>query len=347
MGYKGRYAGCHMTTYGVQTPLAGMAARLASRTGNLTAKAREKLKVYDWYIAHGKNVSLTSRHFGYSRLSIRRWIGKVKMLGPVGLNEKSKRPNRVRRPTTNSDTIEQICYLRKKYPAWSKYKIGTLVRKVGFLVSNSTVGRVIKRKGFINPKVSRKRQKAALSPRRRFPKGLKIQEAGQLIQIDVKHIMLPGGRRHYQFTAIDVLSKERVLDTYSSESSRNASLFLEICLKEFSSPIKAIQTDNGAPFQKEFEMACRKHGIDHFFIEPRQPKQNSYVEISHEADDREFYNLGNVYIDFETQRAKLKEWQKIWNEVRPHQALGYLTPMEYLSYLKSENSKISPIILQT
>lgn len=336
-----------MTTYGVQTPLAGMAARLASRTGNLTAKAREKLKVYDWHTKHGKNVSLTSRHFGFSRLSVRTWVRKIKQSGPIGLNEMSKRPHRLRTPTTRFEIVDGVVSLRKKYPVWSKYKIGTLIRKKGINISDSTVGRIFKRKHLINPKVSRKKRKAALSPRRRFPKGLKIQEAGQLVQIDVKHIMLPGGRRHYQFTAIDVLSKERVLETYPSESSRNAALFLEVCLKEFSNPIKAIQTDNGAPFQKEFEMTCKKHRIDHFFIEPRQPKQNSYVEISHEADDREFYNLGNVYINFETQRAKLKEWQKTWNEVRPHQALGQLTPREYLSYLKSENSKISPIILQT
>jgi len=336
-----------MTTYGVQTPLAGLAARLAARTGGLTAKAREKLKVYDWYMKHGRNVSLTSRHFGFSRLSIRDWVRKVKQFGPVGLNEMSRRPHNVRRPTTEANVIDQTVALRRKYPAWSKYKIGTLLRKQGTEVSDSTVGRIFKRKHLINPKVSKKKRGAALSPRRRFPKGLKIQAAGQLVQIDVKHIMLPGGKRHYQFTAVDVLSKERVLEVYPSESSRNAALFLEICLKEFSFSIGAIQTDNGAPFQKEFEIACKKHHLDHFFIEPRQPKQNSYVEITHEADDREFYNLGNVYIDFKIQRAKLKEWQKIWNEVRPHQALGQLTPREYLAYLDGENSKISPIILQT
>lgn len=336
-----------MTTYGVQTPLAGMASRLAARTGGLTAKARDRLKVYDWYVKHGKNVSLTSRHFGFSRLSVRAWVKKVKQRGPVGLNEMSTRPHNMRTPTTRFEIVDKAVALRQKYPAWSKYKIGTLLRKRNINISDSTVGRIFKRKHMINPKVSKKKRQAALSPRRRFPRGLKIQEAGQLVQIDVKHIMLPGGRRHYQFTAIDVLSKERVLETYSSESSRNAALFLEACLKEFSNPIKAIQSDNGVPFQKEFEIACKKHGINHFFIEPRQPKQNSYVEISHEADDREFYNLGNVYIDFETQRKKLKEWQQIWNEVRPHQALGQLTPREYLSYLGDKNSKISPIILQT
>jgi len=40
--------------------------------------------------------------------------------------------------------------------------------------------------------------------------------------MDVKHIMLPGGKRHYQFTAIDVLGKRRCLRAYSSESSRKS-----------------------------------------------------------------------------------------------------------------------------
>jgi transposase InsO family protein len=205
----------------------------------------------------------------------------------------------------------------------------------------------LKRKGFIDQKVSRKRHNAAITPRRRFPKGLKISAPGDLVQMDVKHVMLPGGKRHYQFTAIDVLSKERVLARYSSESSRNAAGFLTVCRKEFSFRLHTVQTDNGAPFQKEFEAACQKLGIDHYYIEPRQPKQNSYVEISHEADEREFYSQGNAWVDPEVMTTKLKNWQRIWNEIRPHQALGYLTPRAYLAKFYQTNGAVKPIVLQT
>ena len=147
--------------------------------------------------------------------------------------------------------------------------------------------------------------------------------------MDTKHIMLPGGKRHYQFTAIDILTKQRVLEVYRSESSLNGAAFLKICQAEFQFSIQAVQTDNGAPFLKEFEKSCQQQQLPHYYIYPRTPKQNTYVEISHGADKREFYLQGNVWQGRETMRQKLKDWQRIWNQVRPHEALNYLTPQAY------------------
>ena len=153
--------------------------------------------------------------------------------------------------------------------------------------------------------------------------------------MDIKHIMLAGGHRFYQFTAIDVLTKYRVLRVYPSESSRNGADFLRECLREFPFPVKAIQTDNGSTFLKEFERSIKELEIPHYFIYPRMPKQNTYVEISHGADKREFYQQGNVCSFLETMRERIKERQLIWNTVRPHQALNYLTPAEYLARLQT------------
>ncbi|HQO27635.1 MAG TPA: DDE-type integrase/transposase/recombinase, partial [Candidatus Pacearchaeota archaeon] len=86
-------------------------------------------------------------------------------------------------------------------------------------------------------------------PRLAFP----INAEGQLIQMDVKHIMLVEVRRFYQFTAIDVLSKRRVLRVYPSESFRNGAQFLQECLEVYPCPIQAIHTDNGSTFLKEFD----------------------------------------------------------------------------------------------
>ncbi|MCH8748754.1 hypothetical protein IH781_03305 [Patescibacteria group bacterium] len=56
--------------------------------------------------------------------------------------------------------------LRQQY-GWSKHKLTPLLKQAGYEVSVSTVGRVIKRRGLINPKASRKRQRAATHPKRR------------------------------------------------------------------------------------------------------------------------------------------------------------------------------------
>jgi len=345
---KGKYNGCRMTIYGTILPGAATIVRSAALVNSLTERAKRKIKILDWHRAHGNNNSLTARHFGIGRMTLYRWISKFKRYGVVGLNEESRKPKQLRQPTTSWNTVIRIVQLRKQYPVWSKYKLRALLAREGILVSVSTVGRVLKRRGLINLKISKKRRKAALRPKARFPRGLRISQPGDMIQMDTKHIMLPGGKRFYQFTAIDVLGKRKVMRVYPSESSRNGAQFLEECLIGFPFPIKAVQTDNGSTFLKEFDKLCKEKGIPHYFIYPRTPKQNTYVEISQGADKREFYQQGNVCSLLPVMQRKIKEWEDIWNNVRPHEALGQLTPSEYL--FKVQNSRIPTkdvIVLQT
>lgn len=335
-----------MTIYGHILPGALRLARLAESTGHLTERAKYKLKILDWHRAHSESVSLTSRHFGMTRKTLRSWLKRLKDFGPAGLNEKSRRPKCIRSPITPSEIIWQTTNIRNKYPAWSKYKIRKILeRDYGLKTSASTVGRILKRRGLIDKKKSAKRRKAALRPRLRFPRGLRITGAGEMIQMDTKYIILTGGKKLFQFTAIDVLSKRRVLEVYPSLSSRNGRLFLESCLKKFPFEIKAVQTDNGSEFQKEFAKRCRELKLPHYYIYPRTPKQNTYVERSHGSDEDEFYQQGNVYQDRAVMNRKIQEWQNIWNEKRPHQALDYKTPNEYLEYLKTTNLPTKNVII--
>ena len=344
---KGRYSGCRMTIYGAVLPRATEVARSAFATGGLSAKAKGRLKVLDWCRKHNNNLSLTARHFGVNRRLLRNWRDRLAKEGPRGLEDRPRRPHHLRKPAVSRDVVSEVARLRKDYPAWSKYKIASLL-PAHLMVSASTVGRILKRRSLIDPRVSRKRSRAAKRPRTRFPRGMKISSPGDMVQVDVKHVMLPGGRKHYQFTAIDVLTKQRVLELYPSESSRNGKRFLAECIREFPFPICNIQSDNGAPFEGEFDSFCKKLSLPHYFSYPRSPKQQSYVEISHGADTREFYGQGNVMIDFGVMWKKLKEWQRVWNEVRPHQALNYLTPKQY--YEKWQTGRLptkDTITLQT
>lgn len=345
---KGRYSGCHMTIYGTVIPGAIKIAHWANKVDGLTLEAKKRLKIVDWHRSHGNNVSLTARRFGLTRLTIRSWVERFNQGGALRLNNQSKRPKHLRQPVTPWETVKAIIDLRKQYPAWSKYKLAIMLKKQGLTVSPSTIGRILKRKGMINQRISRKRQRSALYPKARFPKGLRISEPGDMIQLDTKHICLVGGKKFYQFTAIDVLTKNRVLDVYPSESSRNGADFLKRCQNQFPFKFKAIQTDNGAPFLKEFQRLCLKKKLPHYYIYPRTPKQNTYVEISHGADKREFYQQGNVRQQFKLMRQLIKAWEKTWNEVRPHQALDYLTPREYLEKWQSSRLPTRDVItLQT
>ncbi|MFA6992734.1 MAG: DDE-type integrase/transposase/recombinase [Candidatus Gracilibacteria bacterium] len=344
---KGRYGGRYMTTYGYVLPGAASLADWAAKT-NITEKAKQRLRVIDWLGSHKDNISLTARHFGLNRETVREWRNKFNHIGMLGLNDKSHKPKNVRKPITNWKTVDEIVKTRKQYPAWSKYKIQSMLERENIIVSASTVGRVLKRKGLIDKKVSKKKSKAAKHPRKRFPKGFRISAAGDMIQMDTKHVNLIGGKRIYQFTAIDVLTKKRVLRYYSSLASKNGADFLEYCLKKFPFRIKAVQTDNGPEFLKHFDILCQKMSIPHYFIYPRQPKQNTYVENSHLADEREFYSQGNVGYDIKSMQKRLEHWEYVWNSIRPHEALGYLTPDEYLNKLQNVTlATKNIIILQT
>jgi transposase InsO family protein len=345
---KGRYAGCPMTIYGSILPGAAAIAQSALRTEGITERAKQRLKIMDWHQKHGANLSLTARRFGIQRLTLRRWIKRAQQSGPVGLNDRSHRPHRLRQPATPWETVMAAVTLRQKYPAWSKYKLQIMLARQGVKVSTSTVGRILKRRGLIDKRISQKRRRSALSPKARFPRGLRISEPGDMVQMDIKHIMLPGGRRHYQFTAIDVLTKQRVLDVYPSECSKNGRKFLQTCQRDFPFTIQAVQTDNGATFQKYFAEFCHQTKLTHYYIYPRTPKQNTYVEISHGADKREFYLQGNAWQNRTIMRQKLKDWQRVWNEVRPHQALNYLTPQAYFQKWQTSRLPTKDIItLQT
>lgn len=345
---KGRYNGCHMTIYGTRLPGAASIARRAFLTDSLTEKAKQRIKVFDWYQSHDHNVSLSSRHFGICRVTLHRWLKRYKENGMLGFNECSRKPKNTRKPSVSWDVVAKTVRLRKEYPGWGKCKLKVLLEREGLQVSVSTVGRILKRKGLINAKISRKKRKSALRPKARFPKGMKISHEGDMVQIDVKHIMIVGGRKHYQFTAIDVLGKTRVLRAYASESSRNGALFLKECMSSFQFGINCIQTDNGSTFLKDFDMACKNFGIPHYFTYPRTPKQNAYVEISHQADEREFYSQGNACSSLKEMQARLLQREYVWNNIRPHQALGQLTPAEYSLKLKTQLLPTKDfIVLQT
>lgn len=337
-----------MTIYGTTLPGARTIAWSSALTDKLTEQAKQRIKVLDWHKSHGGNCSLAARHFGIGRATLHRWIKRFKKLGVIGLNEQSRKPINVRRPASPWPVVARIVELRKQYPAWSKHKLAAILKREGLTASASTVGRILKRKGLIDKKISKKRRRSALHPKARFPKGLRINCEGQMIQMDTKYIMLPGGRKFYQFTAIDVLGKRRVLRVYPSQSSRNGALFLKECIASFPFLIQAVQTDNGAPWLKEFEKLCKQLNMPHYFTYPRSPKQNTYVEISHEADEREFYQQGHVCSILAEMQNDAKEWERTWNTFRPHEALGQLTPEEYSQRLKISGLPTkNVIVLQT
>ena len=82
----------------------------------------------------------------------------------------------------------------------------------------------------------------------------------------------------------------------------------------------------------EFEAACQARGLPLFVLPPRSPKRNGHVERANRTHRAEFWELYDGDLELGPLRAALRDWEAEDNRVRPHQALGYLTPAAFLTY---------------
>lgn len=298
----------------------------------LSKEAKRRLAWIDFYRTHGNNGALTCRHFAIARSTFYRWLARFDPHDLSSLQDKSSASLRRRKSVIPTSTVDAILRLRDQRPAWSKYKLSVvLARDVGIEVSASTIGRVLKKHGRIDKKASLKRIRAAKGrhKRRRRPKDLIPSTPGQLIQIDTKHLNLPWSEKRYHFEAIDLATRMKVSGVAKTASSRSASAFLLCALSAFPFQGSAIQTDNGSEFAHLFERACEEAGIPHYLSYPRCPKQNAWVERVIRTTQDEYYLYHEIPVEIEEHVALLAWLDQDYNEVRPHQSLGYLTPLEY------------------
>jgi transposase InsO family protein len=323
-----------MSTYGPVIPYGMTLLRLTGP--ELSRDARRRLQWMDFYERHGRNGRLTCRHFGLSPDTFYRWRRRYdpRRLESLEDDPRTRRPHRVRHPATPAAVVERIRALRAEYPRWGKAKLAVLLGREGIRISPSTIGRLLQRlkaRGLLREPKSRRRR-AAWRPRphaQRIPKGYTVRVPGDLVQVDTLDVEILPGLRRKQFTARDMVSRFDVLEAYSRATAQTATAFLTLLLRRMPFPIRALQIDGGSEFHGAFEAACAARGLPLFVIPPRSPKLQSYVERAQRTHREEFYQVCEVDPDLETHRAQLQAWAHIYNTVRPHKHLGYLTPLEY------------------
>jgi transposase len=111
----------------------------------LSRTAQRRLKVVAWHEAHGRNVSLSARHFSHSRTTMQSWLKRYKAGALTAFEDKTRRPHNVRQPTWSAELEERVLELREHYPRWDKDKLVVLLRREGRLASTSMVGRILTR----------------------------------------------------------------------------------------------------------------------------------------------------------------------------------------------------------
>jgi hypothetical protein len=99
----------------------------------------------------------------------------------------------------------------------------------------------------------------------------------------------------------------------------------------------------GGEFAAEFEQACQARGLPLFVLPPRSPKLNGHVERAHRTHNEEFYEVTPQRWNLLEVNRQLLAWERTSNTIRPHQALGYATPLES-PQIQFQNRKVSLIM---
>jgi len=105
-------------------------------------------------------------------------------------------------------------------------------------------------------------------------------------------------------------------------------------------PIRAVQVDGVSEFEDAFEKECHRKGIKLFVLPPRSPKLNGHVERAQRTYTEGFYEVPDVGLEISELNKALLEWEKVYNTIRPHQALEYLTPQQFLEQYQQKRREV-------
>lgn len=313
------------------------ALRLAFRGRELSTEARRRLKWMEYYESHSHNARLTCRHFDVSPQTFYRWRRRYDPHNPHTLEDRSRRPRRLRQPSWSPELAQAVLRLREVYPRWGKDKLVVLLRREGWSVSTSMTGRILRRLREQGVLVDPPRQPVSARKRPWFrpyavrkPKDYSVSSPGDLVQVDTLDLRPLPGIVLKQFTARDVVSRWDVLMVASRATAPAASRFLDAIGERTPFPVRAIQVDGGSEFQATFEEACQQRGIRLFVLPPRSPKLNGHVERANRTHAEEFYEVADLPWTVAELNQHALAWERVYNTIRPHQALGYKTPKQFL-----------------
>ena len=234
---------------------------------------------------------------------------------------------------------------------WGKAKLAVTLRRQGYTVSESTVGRILKMlvvRGQVLPVPILRRRAPGAARRnrphaRRLPKGRRPTRPGEIVQVDTLTLTPRAGRPAVkQFTACDPVAKWTCARASRRATAHNAKRFLDKLQADRPFPITAIQVDGGAEFKAAFESECQRRDIELFELPPRSPELNGHVERNNGAWRYEFYACWQLDTDnLEDTNRWLDAFANEFNTFRPHQALGGQTPAEYLAQRAADDAKPS------
>lgn len=267
------------------------------------------------------------RQFGISRPTGYKWIERYEEEGFSGLKERSRAPLH-QSCSTDPLLIKEILNIKFQNLDWGPKKIrGHLVVHQPAILwpSTTAIGNILDRHGLVLPRKYRKRFPTKTDPLSH------ANTSNDVWSVDFKGWWFTkDGHKCEPFTLTDNFSRFllRCLKLKVNDGDHAWAVF-ERAFREYGLP-NFMRSDNGPPFAtsavgrlSSLSIKLIKAGVMPEWIEPGNPQQNGRHERMHGTLKKE-----GVFPDLnlEDQLKKLDDFQDYYNFVRPHEALGQVTP---------------------
>jgi transposase InsO family protein len=302
------------------------------KNARLTPLGRERIVRR---VESGQTLEAVSEAAGVCPRTVRKWVERYRREGLAGLQDRSSRPHRLRRPTPQP-VIEEIERLRRQ--RWTGKQIAAQVD-----VSPATVSRVLRRLG-----LNKLSALEPTEPARRYER----EDPGELIHIDIKKLGRIGSVGHritgrqtgvvnrhlgigweYVHVCIDDASRVAFVQVMANQRKETAIAFLEAAVAYYGKlgiRIERAMTDNGSCYRsRAFRAACERLELRQIFTRPYTPKTNGKAERFIQTALRE-WAYARAYQNSDQRSAELFDWLHRYNWHRPHGSLKAKPPISRL-----------------
>ena len=231
--------------------------------------------------------------------------------------------------------IDALNSVVDRFPRWGFWKCFSVIRREERATWNhKRVHRIYVEMGLNLPR----RKKKRIQSRPRIPLDTSAAP-NEIWAIDFMSDALYRGIRFRTFNVLDEGVREAldiVIDT--SIPGGRVVRTLEQLGRVHGYP-EAIRCDNGPEFLSQvFVDWCQEHQIEIFYIQPRKPNQNAYIERFNRTYRQEVLDA-HLFDRLSQVREITYRWLEIYNELRPHDSLGRVPPAAFRRQLeKTGNS---------
>jgi transposase InsO family protein len=301
------------------------------KNARLTPSGRERIVRL---VASGQTPEAVAEAAGVCPRTIRKWVDRYRREGLAGLQDRSSRPHRLYRPTTQV-IVEQVERLRRQ-----RYTGKQIAAELH--ISPATVSRILRRLG-----INKLSALEPAEPVRRYER----EHPGELIHLDIKKLGRIDGVGHritgdrtrqsnsrgigweFVHVCIDDASRVAFVQVMPDEKKQSAVAFLRAAVAYYASlgvTVARVMTDNGSCYKSfDFRDACRELGLRHIRTRPYTPRTNGKAERFIQTALRE-WAYAKAYTHSDGRTAELPIWLHRYNWHRPHGSLKAKTPISRL-----------------